>query len=331
MIYIFLALIAGWVSFYSRPLKVDVAFELQQTVWLGLKEKGKASASDDLLAKIHSSRILFPAVMQIPMKFGVPGEKSFSLVRLLSIMAAYVLFHLYLRLWFPAHFAFCGTLFLAATVPLTFNSYFEIPSDFIEIIIFTLGLWTMYKGKYGWFCLIVLIGTLNRESTAVLPFLLFLHLFTVRKISWLLPVFESALCWLVPLVALRWWTGALDTYGYWQSASHNVAGLSQLLVNPHPYNNYLFWFYLFGAFWFLPFIKWHQQPVFFRRLLIGMPAILVTYFLTAGALDEPRQIVNLYPLLVPPGLVALFAESLTCQGARAEIARGHDEGRVAML
>jgi hypothetical protein len=32
--------------------------------------------------------------------------------------------------------------------------------------------------------------------------------------------------------------------------------------------------------------------------------------IVGGFLDEPRELVNLYPVLVPAGLVALFPESL---------------------
>lgn len=307
--YIFLAVIAGWLSFSSRPMKVASAFELQQTVWNNLGERGKSGSSDSFLVRVHSSRILFPALMQIPMKLGISGEKSFSFLRLTSIVVAYILFHLFLVQWFSDELAFCGTLFMAATVPLTFNNYFEIPTDFIEIIIFTLGVWLVYREKYLGFCLVVLIGTLNRESTAVLPVFLLFRLFDLKKVAWLFPVFTSGLCWLMPLLFLRWWTGTLHPHGYGE-LSHNLNGLSQLLINPHPYNNYLFWLYLFGTFWFLPFIRWKYQSSFFKRLLLSLPVCMVAYFLIGGFFNEPREIVNLYPLLVPASLFALFPNTV---------------------
>jgi len=85
-------------------------------------------------------------------------------------MAAFILFHLFLRQWFADDLAFWRTLFLVATVPLTFNNWTEIPTDFIEIIVFTVGLWLAYRDAMSRFCVTVFVGALNRESAAVLPF-----------------------------------------------------------------------------------------------------------------------------------------------------------------
>jgi hypothetical protein len=57
-------------------------------------------------------------------------------------------------------------------------------------------------------------------------------------------------------------------------------------------------------------LKWREQPVFFKRLLLAVPVMVVVYLIVGGFLDEPRELVNLYPVLVPAGLVALFPESL---------------------
>ncbi|MGH9843908.1 MAG: hypothetical protein ACREEM_34670 [Blastocatellia bacterium] len=307
LIYLFLAIITGWMSFYSRPMKVASAVELQQTVWDNLSERGKAGRSENYLAKIHSSRILFPALMQLLVKFGLSGEKSFSLLRLVSIFAAFIVFHAYLRQWFADDLALCGTLFLAATVPLTFNNEFEIPTDFL---VFIAGFWAIFRAKYLWLYVIVLVGTLNRESTAILPFFLFFVTCGFKRAAWLVPVVLSGICWLVPLFVLRWWTGALEPHGYGKAFQHNIPGLLTLLANPHPYNNYLFWVYLYGAFWFLRFVGWKRQPYAFRRVLISLPLCVAVCFLVGGYFDEPREIVSLYPILVPASLITLFPTSL---------------------
>lgn len=313
--YAFLAVITGWMSFYPRSSKIADAAGLQQTIWENLDARGKAGVNQDYLAKIHSSRILFPALMQLGIQLGVPGDKSFSLLRLVSIFITYVFFHLYLRQWFRDDRAFCGTLFLAATVPLTFNNEFEIPTDFPEILVFTAGFWAMFKARYAWLCAIVLIGTLNRESAAMLPFFLFFATCSLKRAGWLAPVVSAGLCWLIPLLILRWWTGALEPHGYGKAFQHNLPGLRGLWVNPHPYNNYLFWLYLFGAFWFLPFVGWlgpgrrPQASQAFRRMLMGLPICVTICFVVGGYFDEPRELVGLYPLLTPASLIALFPDT----------------------
>ncbi len=307
--YIFIGIILGWVSFYSRPMKVNEAAKFHQTLWENLSERGKSGNSEEPLIKIHSSRVLFPALMQIPQKIGLSTEQSFSLVRLITIILALILFHSFLLEWFSDELAFCGTLFLAATVPLTFNQWFELPTDFIEIIVFTLGVWAIYRAQYLWLCLIIIVGTFSRESTAVLPFFLFFGLVSLKDFKWLLPVAAVGFSWLLPLLFLRWWVGAFEAHGYGFGLSHNLQGLQELLVKPHPYNNFLFWIYLFGTFWLLPFFRWKSQPVLFKRLLISLPIFLAVYIFVGGFLDEPREIVNLYPLLVPASLFALFPNS----------------------
>jgi hypothetical protein len=304
--YLFIGLILGWVSFYSRPLKIDYASKFQQAVWVDFTGDGNVGEFNDPVLKIHSSRILFPALMQIPHKLGLSVEKSFSIVRLLTGILALILFHAFLLYWFSDELAFAGTLFMAATLPLTFNNWFEIPTDYIEIIVFTIGIWAILESRYGLLCALVFVGTFSRETTAVLPFFLFFKLFSLKDFRWLIPVFCSGLAWLVPLVALRLWVGAVEAHGYGHGFVHNFDGLYEFVKNPHPYNNYLFWLYLFGAFWFLPYLGWKHQPDYFKRFLIAVPIMVVVYFSVGGFFDEPRELVNLYPVLVPASLWALF-------------------------
>jgi hypothetical protein len=141
-----------------------------------------------------------------------------------------------------------------------------------------------------------------------LPFFLFFKLFNLKDFRWLVPVGATGFAWFLPLVFLRWRVGAFEAHGYGQGLQHNSTGLYQLIINPHPYNNYLFWIYLFGAFWVLPYLKWKSQPQFFKRLLISLPIVLAVYLVVGAYLDEPRELVNLYPLVVPAGLFALFPD-----------------------
>jgi hypothetical protein len=316
--YVGLATVTGAVSFFSRPLPVTTAAELQRQVWTRFPHAGAAAETSDHVLKVNSPRILVPALIAavdaIP---GVTWEKAFAAVRLFSIVAAYLVFHFYLREWFAAPVAILGTLVMAASVPLTFNNHFELPTEFPEIVAYTLGLWLIFKRRDTWLCGLILVATLNRETTLFLPLiLLFCRYGDVHWGALGCRVGCAALCWLLPMVALREWTGIGWLGAHASSWPHNSAGLSRLMANPHPYNNYLFYLYLYGILWVLPFVRWDRQPRFQQRALLSVPAFLVVYLFFGGFMDEPREIVNLYPLLIPAGLFAVGWDR-TSEGSRS--------------
>jgi hypothetical protein len=199
-----------------------------------------------------------------------------------------------------------GVLVIAATIPITFNNHFEVPTDFPEIIIFTIGFWLIYKKKDYLLALVVIIGTLNRETTAFLPLILLLNRFDPKNlIKSLIPVAVVGFSWLIPLLVLRYWAGTFPYGIYGDSLSHNLAGVKAFFSNFNLFNNYLYYLYLFGPLWVLPFIKYKHQPLFFRRTLLSLPVFIVIYLFFGGYLDEPREIVTLYPVLIPPSLLSL--------------------------
>jgi len=197
-------------------------------------------------------------------------------------------------------------LFLSATIPLTFNSWFEIPTDFPEIISFSLGLMCVLEGRYWWLCLVILIGTFNRETACFLPLML-LFVAWPKRLSWLflLRIASAGFCWLIPVAFLRWWMGIGERWLLYGSLSHNLPGLAKFFSNVNPYNNYLFYLYLFGVLWVTPPLFWNSQPPKLRRALLTVPIITFVYLFAGGFLDEPREIVPLYVLLTPAGLYAL--------------------------
>jgi len=91
--------------------------------------------------------------------------------------------------------------------------------------------------------------------------------------------------------------------------------LSCFFENLNPYNFFLYYFYLFGIFWVLPLVRWRRQPPFLRRALLSLPVFIIIYLFFGGILSEPREIVNLYPLLIPAGIFALFGEQVGASSA----------------
>jgi hypothetical protein len=310
LLYLPLGLATGAASFTNRKLGLPSAVALQQRVWTNFHQRGAGANDPGWLERTNSGRILMPAVMAGLASAGVDWPYAFALTRLGTIVAAYAIFHWYLSGWFPFHLAVAGTLFVAATIPLTFNNWFEVPTDFPEIATFALGMSFIRDHRIGPLCLVIFMGTLNKETTIFLP-LIFLacHVDTKRPRSTWMATLLTGLAWLVPYAALRWWTGAplLGLYGL--TIDHNVVGLSHCFVNWNPYNNYLFYLWLFGGFWLFPVLAYRRLPSILRRALLTTPAFLVVFVAFGGYLDEPRAIVSLYALLVPAGLFALAPAS----------------------
>jgi hypothetical protein len=301
-----LALVTGAVSFFARQRPVIESASLQRDAWVSFNGRQLQPGAEPL-ALIFSSRILMPALMASAVGItGVSWPQAFSLVRLLSILCAYCIFYIYLRRYFSDFESLLGLLFLSATIPLTFNNYVEIPTDFPEIIIFSLGLMCVFEGRRWLLCLVILIGTFNRETTCFLPLIL-LFVEWPKRLSWsfLLRIAPAGLCWLIPLAFLRWWMGVGGRWLHGDSLSHNLPGLAKFLSNFNPYNNYLFYLYLFGVLWVTPLLFWNSQPPKLRRALLTVPIITVVYLFGGGYMDEPREIIPLYALLTPAGLYAL--------------------------
>ena len=227
-----------------------------------------------------------------------------------TIFAAYLAFHLYNTRWFSPAICLSASLFMMATLPLTFNTVFESPTDFVEILVYTLGLWCIRDRREGLLFLVIFVGTLSRETTFFLPLILLICGIGRQPILHVIrTVILAGLSWLIPFGTLRWWTGLNFQYNHGNSLEHNVAGIKLFLGNLNPYNHYLYYFYLFGIFWVLPFLFRRRLPSFLNRAILSVPAFLFVYLFCGGFMNEPREIVNLYPLLVPAGIFALSGES----------------------
>lgn len=338
--YLVLAIILGAVSFFGRPreigaeadrklrvqstathtpqLQIAEAVHLQRKIWESFQVKGSAAEDRaDYVYRVNSTRILMPALNAFVVRVtGLGWDKVFSLLRLMLIALTLLTFHWYLRRWFDVPIAMLGTLIMAATLPLTFNIYYELPTDFPEILAYTIGLWCILERRYALLCLTIIIGTLNRETTIFLPLILLLDLFGKVSFARL-----TALCaatgfsWLIPTLLLKWWTGIELLGGHGDMMPYNIAGLARFFENLNPYNFFLYYLYLFGIFWVLPLVRWRRQPPFFRRALLSLPVFIIIYLFFGGVLSEPREIVNLYPLLIPAGIFALFGEQLVAHSS----------------
>lgn len=304
-----LGLILGYISYFARPMSVSKAAEMQQQAWAAFVTKTIPPDADFILPAI-STRVLMPALIAVTAWIsGMSWDIAFTILRLITAIIALIVFYWFLRRQFFQSLSVTGLLFLAATLPLTFNNHYEIPTDFPELITFTLGMACILERRIWLLCLVTAVGSLNRETSCFLPLI---FLFVCWKwpltISFILQITAVGFSWLIPLALLRYrmnigWRGQ---YGH--SLSHNLAGLSRFFENLNPYNNYLFYGYLFGLLWVVPFIFRRSLPEDYRRASLAIPIMLAVYLFAGGFMDEPREIITFYPLLVPVGLYALSSE-----------------------
>lgn len=308
IIFVWLALVTSSISFTNQHYMPEYSSGLQREIWTRLQVQGEAGQQKTYsIWRANCTRILVPAVMASIVNItGLGWDRALFLVRFPTIFATYLLFYHYNRKWFNPIVSLTAVLFLAATISLTLITWFEVPTDFVEILTYTLGLWCIREHRDLLLCFVIFVGTLSRETTMFLPLIL-LACRIGKHLSWsvIKSVTLAGLSWSVPFILLRWWTGLGLDYNHGDSFAHNLVGLRAFLANFNPYNHYLYYLYLYGIFWFLPFLRWQRQPLFFRRALLTLPVFLVVYIFFGGFLNEPREIVNLYPLLVPAGMFSL--------------------------
>lgn len=310
-VYVGLAILTGAVSF-DRKLPLTEAADYQRRAWKAFVSGGDQyeSTFSDLNLDWYTRRALMPALTAAMVRTtGLPWPYAFSVLRLGMLVLCYCVFHSYLRGWFSRQTAMAGTFFLAASLPLTFKDWLEIPTDIPEILTFTVGLWLIRENRLLVLPFLTLVGTLNRETAVYLPVLALLTAESRVALRSRLPiVIVSMAIWLAVFFGVQWWTSvSLSTDLSRNAAHHAWQGLSRFLQNLNPYNNFLYYFYLFGALWFLPLGRLWMLPVFLRRILVLVAVHPIVAFVGGGGrIDEPRQLCLLYPIIVPAALFALF-------------------------
>jgi hypothetical protein len=307
--YIGLGFVTGATSF-NRRFPVTTAADYQRQAWQDLSTRTSSSETN---RSWYARRALMPSLTACLVACGLSWPQAFALLRLVSVIATYLTFHGYLRLWLDDARSMVGTLFMAATLPLTFQEWWEVPTDFTEILAFTLAMRWVVLARFAHLVPLTLLAALNRETALYIPFL---PLLTApswaalrRRIPWALLAFAA---YLLAAGATWWWVGKPHP-GQWANAPfHASEGFTQALVKLNPYNNFLFYGYLFGPFWVFPLLRWRAVPEVLQRALLVAPLHLIIAFLgTGGRVDEARHLCTLYPIIVPAAVIALFSAQLS--------------------
>ena len=245
----------------------------------------------------------------------LPAEDAWDLTRLAWIFAAYVILYAYLHTWFSAAHALLGALLVAATLPLTFTNSWAHPDHMAELALFTAGCLAVARGRDGWFAAILIVSSLNRETTAFLV-LLYAVAAPRRPHVWIKAAGFGAI-WFAIYAGLRFARGFV-AYDVWQW--HRNLSFFRLL--PAPYDPYYRAYAYFFLVLFVPMLLLglrgvRTKPFFVRRALLVVP-VFVAVCLTMSSVIETRIFTPLYGLMLP----SLMFSIVPADRAAVDLAQG---------
>jgi len=233
--------------------------------------------------------------------YGMPADvastvAAYTLVRAAATGLALFLFDRYLRTWFQPAASAAGALCLAAILPFTYLRVVQ-ESDPINLLVFVLAFWALAKERDLVLVPLVLIGTLNRETTALIPALYLVARLGQRPLTevlWKAAAIGAAWAAIyLPLVYLVY--GPREYYC-------DVVMLSSNLSSWVPTGQVLL---LFGTMWVLAVMGGRRGPLLLRRSLWLLPPYLVLHYAVALVI-EVRLFLPYAPAIIPLSWWVLF-------------------------
>ncbi len=214
------------------------------------------------------------------------------------------LFDRYLRVWFTRAAAAAGALCLGALLPFTYL-YVVQESDPINLLVFVLAFWALAAERDLLLLPLVLIGTLNRETTAMIPAVYFAARSGRRPpVEVASRTAALAAAWAGVYGALLWSYGVREYYCDPVMLGWNLSQwgptLRAVLV--------------FGVMWVLAVVAARDGPLVLRRTLWLVPPFIVLHYVVALVL-ETRLFLPLAPVVMPLSWWVLFPEARSASGS----------------
>lgn len=234
-------------------------------------------------------------------RLALPGQDlflSYMLLRGIVTGLALFAFDRYLRLWFAPSAAAAGALALAAMIPFTYYRVVQ-ESDPINLLVFTLGFWTVAERRDPQLIPLMLIGTLNREATAMIPAIYLLA-------RWRVDPVRKVLLW-TALLAAVWaavYFGLIGIYNWRQYYCEKVMW-PRNVASAFPTLQVVL---VYGAMWALAALGARQGPTMLRRALWLVPPYVALHYVVA-MVNEVRLFLPLAPIIIPLSWFVLFPES----------------------
>ncbi len=328
-LYLSIAIVCGYTS-WSRIVIDDngVVYTNQTSVdslVSGLSDNPIGTARWALIR----SRVLIPLLIVSANKYlGIPYNVTHDGTRLLLILLGALLFHWHLRAWFTPVESLAGTTLVLASIPITFNGFYPIATDFPELVGMTACAALLVRRRWFWMLAVFGLTTLNRENSIILSCVAVCFLYrgpdTIRTTAAVAGAIVAT--WWTSFSAARSIAGVRTDWIQPPEGTMRGQGMLPELIgvfvdtwprradsmlsffrDPHPYNVNLSLLLVLNIFWFLPLTAWSSIPISLRRLYVGGLLGGLPIFLLVGVLNEAgRHMIPLYPLVLPAGLFVLF-------------------------
>lgn len=224
---------------------------------------------------------------------------AYFAVRALATAFVLYFFDRYMRCWFTNGASAAAAMCLAAILPFTYFRVIQ-ESDTINLLVFILAFWAMARGRDLLLLPLLLIGTLNRETTAMIPVIYLLARWgsaPARQIILRTAMLVAA--WAAVYGGLRLAYGSLPYYCDFFMWKRNLANL---LPTVHV-------LLLFGAMWVLAFIGARRGPRLLRRAVWLLPPFVILHYVVALVM-EVRLFLPFAPVVIPLAWWVLFPQSL---------------------
>jgi hypothetical protein len=224
-------------------------------------------------------------------------------LKMLLMFWAICAFFVFVREFLEENWALLGTLILCACLPLTFR--YDYAGQYAELAIFAMGFRAIWRNDQKNTIKWIILGTLNRETAFILPFLNFL-LNRKKTNLWLWSFFAYS----AVFFGIRLFLGWRD-YVQFLTVGTNILRISNIYKFPQGLGKTIIYSPYFNPVWFIiPMVgiwlywslkDFKKKPDFFQKAFWLIPLFYMISFFFALQ-DEIRIFIWFYLILIPMSL-----------------------------
>jgi len=245
----------------------------------------------------------------------VPSVNAISVdfvFKIVLLFLCQIAFFSYQRLFFKSTESFFGVaildVLLGFSLVQTEGPTLIETADILNLLVFLLAFIFIYHGYFKSFCVILILGTLNRETTFLLPLVFLAANRLTRKSLFLTLIAFLAVA--IPYCALHLFIHPpISAWMTFDAISHNLplfgkSEIAQIVAaNVHL-------IILLGPLSLIAIYKFSSHPVFLKSVSLIAPFFILLHYIV-GIIMEARLWMPMYVILIPLAidtLVKLFQE-----------------------